>query len=182
MASLFTPLGSLVHARFHSHLIKIILTLFFAVIASSCVAEDMRLVAGPDTRTVAGKPVDFRAANAWVRDSFQNFYDTYHGNYHGKTEQQQEDRGWQLYHDAPKYAPIELLNDRVFQVLDDSVLLGTGEKVVFVAHCPTKDLVDGTRVFLVALPSGTYRYTDVFGAKHTVKAYDFGTPTKPVRP
>lgn len=38
---------------------------------------------------------------------------------------------------------------------------------------------DGTRLRLLAIPSGTHTYTDAYRARHTVTAYDHGQPFTP---
>jgi|ERR1044071_956129 hypothetical protein len=53
-------------------------------------------------------------------------------------------------------------------------------ELTFLSHYPyAKEVSDGQQIVFIAKSNGTFRYQDVAGAIHTVRAYDYGIPYDP---
>jgi hypothetical protein len=73
------------------------------------------------------------------------------------------------------------LEGKILQINDDGLLLtGTGlgdqQYPVFVKNVGTRQLVDGDRVSVVAVPSDPHQYVDIHGAQRTILAFDAAKP------
>jgi len=149
--------------------IKLCLTLLFALTLIAK-AGDSAIVAGPDSRQINGKLVDFKAANQWLNEYAQFFL-------HKTPSAEDDHKLSSLWQKGKEFAPVESLNDYIYQVTDDGLIIGHDDKLVYVAHVPTAGLFDGEWVFLLAVRAGTYRNAAVI-EQRTLKAYDFGTVSK----
>lgn len=71
---------------------------------------------------------------------------------------------------AETIASAKRIRGEVISVTGDGVLVRSGEELIYISG-DFHDYVDGDRVSVLALPTGTYTYTSAIGAVKTVRAY-----------